>query len=221
MILSSLGKKFVVALTGLLLLGFLITHLSGNLLIFLGPEALNAYAQKLRDLGPMLWAARSGLLLAAVLHIWFSIKLTLENKKARPISYREKKPLQSTWAGRTMILSGMVVLGFIVYHLLHFTFGIANPAIAHLVDPLQRPDVYSMVIRGFQDPFVALGYSAALALLGLHLSHGISSSLQSLGLNNEKTLLIFSKAGRALAALITLGYISIPLSILLGWVRLP
>lgn len=217
---SSIGKKIVMALTGLVLLGFVIGHLAGNLLIFKGPEALNTYAQKLRDLGPLLWAARAGLLLAVGLHIWSAAALAIENRRARPQDYAEKKSLRSSLGAKTMTVSGIFLLAFIVFHLLHFTFGTISPDISHITDTLGRHDVYSMVVLGLQDKLTACGYLLAMILLGLHLSHGFSSALQTLGANNDKTLPLFGKLGKLLALAITIGYLSIPLAIVLGVIGL-
>lgn len=217
---SSVGKKYVMAVTGLALLGFVAAHLAGNLLIYLGPNALNAYAQKLSNLGALLWLARSGLLMAVVLHIGTGIALAVENRKARPVPYHRKKPIQNTAAARTIVLSGLVILSFVVYHLLHFTFRVTHPEISYLHDALGRHDVYSMVVRSFQDPLLSLSYMFAMAFLALHLSHGFASSFQSLGWNNEKACECLEKMGDLFALVIFLGYSSIPLAVLLGWVRI-
>jgi len=215
---SSIGKKAVMGMTGLALDGFILAHLAGNMLIFLGPNALNTYAEKLRHLGPMLWVARGSLLLATVIHIWMAIWLTVENRAARPVGYAMLKSIDTTLAARTMMLSGLLLLAFIVYHLLHFTFGVTHPAIAHLRDPMGRHDVYRMVVQGFQDPRVALFYVVGMGLLCMHLSHGIASMFQSVGLNDERTIPTLQKLGRLIAMAIFVGYVSIPLSIVLGLV---
>lgn len=216
---SSIGKKYLMAITGLLLLGFVIAHLLGNLLIFAGPQALNAYAKKLMDLGGFLWGARLILLLSVAIHIVTAIQLSLENKKARAQSYQYKATLQTTFAARTMLVSGLMVLAFIIYHLLHFTFGVTHPEFSHLMDPLGRHDVYRMVVRGFQEPLIAIAYVVAMFLLCMHLAHGIASTFQSLGVTDEILIVKLQKFSRLFSFFLFLGYSSIPLSIWLGVIR--
>lgn len=207
------------AVTGLALLGFVIMHLLGNLLIFRGPEALNAYAAKLRHLGGVLWAARLILLAAVSAHIVMAVVLTRENRGARPVAYTVKHSVQTTYAARTMMVSGVLLTLFIGFHLLHFTFRVTHPDISHLEDALGRHDVYAMVVGSFHNPFLALGYVASMVLLCSHLSHGAGSFLQSLGLNNDRWLARVGRAGQMLAVLLGAGYASIPAAVLLGWVR--
>ena len=207
------------AVSGLFLLGFVVAHLAGNLCIFGGQDLLNSYAQHLEDLEPLLWVARVVLLMLVVLHITTAVQLTLENRKARPVPYHKKENAQTTYAARTMAMSGVIVLAYIVYHLLHFTFKVTHPAISHGIDPHGHRDVYAMVVLSFRDPRVALFYVFAMALLSLHLSHGFKSLFQSLGFNNEKLEPKLAAAARALALLIFIGYSSIPLSVLLGFVK--
>jgi len=218
---SSIGKKALMALSGLILLGFVIMHLLGNLLIFLGPNALNAYAVKLRHFGPWLWVARSLLLAAVVIHSITSIQLARENRAARPVRYRVYRPAVSGYAARTMMLSGVLVLAYIIYHLLHFTFRVTNPEISHGVDALGRRDVYSMVVLSFQQPLIFAIYVLGVGLLCLHLSHGIGSTCQSLGINRERTIARANQLGQAIALLLFLGYVSIPLAVLMGRVTIP
>jgi len=215
---SSIVKKAIMGLTGLGLVGFVIMHLIGNMLIFLGPDALNAYAEKLRHLGPVLWAARISLIVMTVLHVWMAIWLTRENRAARPVGYEMVKPIETTLAARTMMVSGALLIVYIAYHLAHFTFGLTHPAIAHLKDPLDRHDVYSMVVLRFQNPLVVLFYVAGMAVLCMHLSHGIASMFQSLGLTGERTVAVLQRLSRLAAMAIFAGYVSIPLSIVLGLV---
>jgi succinate dehydrogenase / fumarate reductase cytochrome b subunit len=217
---SSVGRKIIVALTGLILILFVIGHLLGNLQIFLGPEWINSYAQHLRDLGPLLWAIRLFLLVNVILHIWFTIQLALENKRARPGAYPKKDHVKATFASRHMVLSGVIVLAFIIYHLAHFTVRVTDPRFALLkMDPLGRHDVYSMMVYGFQSYLVSGFYIVSLFLLMLHLSHGASSFFQSLGLNNHKLTPKLAAGGRVLAWLLFLGYAIIPVAVLAGWVK--
>jgi len=216
---SSVGKKVVMAVSGLILLGFVIGHLAGNLLVFCGPDALNAYAKKLRDLGALLWVVRVFLIGVVCAHIGTAIVLAVENKLARPINYEIKKSIQNSYAARTMMFSGIIVLAFLVYHLLHFTFLMTHPLISHLVDSEGRHDVYSMVVLSFQRFNLSLFYIISMALLCLHLSHGFSSLFQSLGLNDEKWNPCFERASLIIALVIFVGYVSIPISILSGVIR--
>ena len=149
---SSIGTKVVMAVTGLVLVGFVIAHMAGNLLMFAGKDAFNEYAATLQSLGGILWAARIILLGAVLLHIVSAIRLTRQNAEARPVAYRVVKPEVSSYATRTMRVSGFILLAFIVYHLLHFTAGVADPAIFKLKE---AGDVYDMVVKGFEQPLVS------------------------------------------------------------------
>ena len=209
----------MMALSGLVLVGFIISHLLGNLLVFRGPDVLNAYALKLRHLGPLLWAARGFLLLAVLVHIKTSMELAIENRRARPQAYRMQRHAETTPAARLMVVSGLLVLAYLIYHLLHFTFRVTNPDFSHGVDALGRHDVYSMVVRSFQHAPIALAYVAGMAFVCLHLSHGVASAFQTLGLTNERTLPVLSWSSRLFALAVFLGYSAIPVAILIGAVR--
>jgi succinate dehydrogenase / fumarate reductase cytochrome b subunit len=218
---SSVGRKMIVAVTGVILILFVIGHLLGNLQIFLGPEWINGYAEHLRDLGPLLWVIRVFLLVVVIAHIYYTVRLAIENRRARPERYRRRDIVKATFASRTMVMSGLILLAFIVYHLLHFTVRTTDPRFATLPkDPLGHYDVYSMMILGFQSPLVSGFYILGMFLLALHLSHGSSSFFQSLGLNNQKLTPRLARAGRVLAWLIFLGYSVIPAAVLFGWVKL-
>lgn len=206
----------IVALTGIVLIAFVIGHLLGNLQIFLGADWVNSYAQHLRDLGPILWAIRIFLLANLLLHIFYTISLTIENRQARPVRYKKKNNVKATLASRSMAVSGLVVLAFILYHLAHFTVRVTDPRFSLLKrDQLNRDDVYSMMVYGFQNPYVSAFYVIALFLLTLHLTHGTSSFFQSLGVNDEKLAPRLTTCGRILAWLMFAGYISIPIAVLL------
>lgn len=207
------------AVSGLILLGFVIAHLLGNLLVFAGSDALNAYAAKLRHLGPLVWAARGFLLAAVAVHVWTSIALSRENAAARPRAYRVKQPLLTSYAAQTMLLSGVLTLAYVAYHLLHFTFGVTYPSFFGKTDAAGRHDVYAMVVLSFQRPIISWIYVVGVGLLCLHLSHGIASTFQTLGFNSERTVPLVARLGRAAALLLFLGYASIPVAVLLGWVR--
>ena len=211
----------IVAATGLVLILFVIGHLLGNLQIFLGPEWINSYAEHLHNLGPILWAIRTFLIAVVVAHIYYTIQLAIENRRARPGRYRRKDIVKATVASRSMVLSGLIVLTFIVYHLLHFTFRTADPRFAALPpDSSGRSDVYSMMVLGFSNPLVSGFYVLGLFLLALHLSHGASSFFQSLGLSNHRLAPRLARGAQIFAWLLFLGYTSIPTAVLLGLVKL-
>jgi succinate dehydrogenase / fumarate reductase cytochrome b subunit len=217
---SSVGRKMIVAVTGVILILFVIGHLLGNLQIFLGPEWINSYSQHLRDLGPLLWMIRAFLLLTVVLHIYFTILLAVENRRARPEAYRDRNYVKASWASRHMVVSGLVVFAFIVFHLLHFTARKFNPQFPLLkLDPLNRFDVYSMMVYGFQNVYVSSFYIIGLFLLTLHLTHGSSSFFQSLGLSNHRLTPKLAIGGRIFAWLLFIGYTSIPVAALLGFIK--
>ncbi len=217
---SSIGKKIIVAVTGVILIGFIIGHLLGNLQIFFPPEYINTYAEKLRSLGVFLWVIRAFLLVTVLLHIYFTISLAIENRRARPQAYQKKRYVKATLASRSMALSGLVLLAFIGFHIAHFTVRVTDPRFQLLkADPLNRSDVYSMMVYGFQSPIVSGFYILAMFLLALHLSHGTSSFFQSLGLNDKKLTPRLATLGRVFAWLVFVGYTSIPVAILLGFIK--
>ncbi|MEI8313094.1 MAG: succinate dehydrogenase cytochrome b subunit [Verrucomicrobiota bacterium] len=221
-LLSSIGKKTIVALTGICLVLFVTGHLLGNFTIYLGPDWLNAYALHLQSLGPILWVIRLGLLGVVGAHILFTMLLWKENQAARPKKYIASDPIQTTVFARTMRLSGLCVLAFIVFHLAHFTLQIVDPSFKHLettLDGHQVHDVYKMVVVGFSNIPVSLLYIGGLFLLTLHLSHGIGSLFQTLGITNRSTRPLIEIVTKAYAWLLFLGYISIPLSVLTGIVK--
>lgn len=215
---SSLGKKYVMAITGLLLFLFVIVHMAGNLQVFLGREPMNAYAALLASKPALLWTARIGLFVIAVLHIISALQLAAENRAARPQPYAEGKPI-ATLASRTILVSGLIIFAFIVYHLMHFTLGVTNPDFADLHDPLGQHDVYQMVIEGFRNPYVSVFYIVSMGLLCLHLSHGVSSLFQSLGIRRRTTAASFHRFAQVAALVIFIGNCSIPIAVLAGWVR--
>jgi succinate dehydrogenase / fumarate reductase, cytochrome b subunit len=218
---SSIGKKMGMAVTGFFLFGFVIAHMLGNLQIFLGAEALNAYAAQLQSLTELLWPARIFLLTNLILHVWLAVRLTAENRRARPVPYGMKKTVQASYASKTMMMTGLIVLAFTIYHLLHFTFGKVHPQYYHLTDAQGRNDVYSMVVLSFRAPWIAAAYILAMIPLCLHLSHGVSSLFQSLGLNHAKYQPVLTWAGKVVGLVIFIGNSSIPLAVYLHWVALP
>lgn len=212
---SSLGKKYIMAITGLLLFLYVIAHMAGNLQVYLGPDQLNAYAELLKSKPVLLWTARVVLFIIALLHIISALQLAAENRAARPHSYAEGKPIASL-AARTILVSGLIIFAFIVYHLMHFTLGVTNPDFMDLHDPLGRHDVYAMVIEGFRNPYVSVFYIVSMGLLCLHLSHGVSSLFQSLGIRRKSTVAAFNRLAQISAIVVFIGNVSIPISILLG-----
>lgn len=222
---TSLGRKMLVALTGLALLGFVIAHMAGNLQVFAGQDTLNAYAAQLKSLGPILLGMRLGLLATAALHIGLALRLAAENKAARPVAYAHESRVQSTSAARLMTVSGLTILAFALYHLAHFTWGWTHPdhhaLVQTLADGSTRPDVYSMVVLGFRSPIVSVLYIAAMGLLAWHILHGVQSVAQTLGLQTPKHRAAIDKLGMGLAAVIFLGNVSMPLACLLRLVDLP
>jgi succinate dehydrogenase / fumarate reductase cytochrome b subunit len=217
---TSVGSKFVMALTGLALILFVIAHMIGNLLIFRGREALNGYAHALETSPVLLWTARTGLLVVFVLHIVLGIRLTRQNQAARPVRYVCEDTVQANWASRHMLLTGLVILAFVIYHLLHFTFGVTDPRdfkSALPIDPKGYHDVAEMVVLGFAQPLVTLAYVVAQVVLGLHLWHGGGSWFQSLGLNHPKYAPLLRGFAVTVATVVVVGNCSICLSILLGW----
>ena len=216
---SSLGKKYVMAVTGAGLLLFVISHMLGNLQIYLGQEAINAYAAFLHSMPELLWTARLGLLGAVVLHIYCAVRLTLENRAARPATYAQGIPYQASYAARTMIWSGPIILAFVLYHLAHFTCGWVDSSFLELHDAQGRHDVFHKVVHGFSKPLVSGFYIFAMAVLCLHLSHGVSSLFQSLGLKNRHWGPWIDRFAWGAATVIFVGNSSIPLAILLGYGR--
>lgn len=215
---SSLGKKYIMAITGLLLFLFVIVHMAGNLQVFIGRDAVNAYAALLKSKPALLWAARAGLFIIAVLHIWSALQLAAENRAARPQPYAVGKPI-ATYASRTILVTGLIILAFIVYHLMHFTFGVTNPEFMEMHDSLGRHDVYRMVIDAFRNPWVSVFYIISMGLVCLHLSHGVSSIFQSLGIRRRSALAAFNRFAQISAIVIFVGNCSIPISILAGVVK--
>lgn len=216
---SSLGKKYIMAITGFLLFAFVIAHMLGNLQIFLGREAINRYGHFLRTTPELLWPARIALLIFVVLHIVAAIKLAAQNRAARPVGYGDYDVVAANYAARTMLLSGIIVFCFIIYHLLHFTVQVreinfVGENFKGLHDAKERHDVYAMMITGFSSPLVSFFYVLGAGLLCLHLSHGVGSMFQSLGLKNKYYARFIDRFARIASILIFLGYISIPLAVL-------
>ena len=215
---SSILSKMIVALTGLAMIGFLAAHLLGNLQIFAGQDAVNDYAVKLRHYPQVLWTFRLGIIVVAVLHIAYTINLKLENMAARPTGYVRREYLRASLTSRTMIWTGLLVLTYIVYHLLHLTWHVTNPELSHYVDAEGRHDVFNMIVLSFQNPLIAFFYVAGVTLVAFHLWHGIPSMFQTVGLNQKRCERVIGIVGPIVAVLFAIGYISIPVAIYIGWV---
>ncbi len=213
---STVGRKILMAATGLLLVCFITVHLLGNLSVFWGADAINAYAKHLHDLGPLVWIFRLVMLCLFAVHITFGIQLYLENKAANPENYAIQKTLVTTFSAKTMVFTGLIILAFLIYHLLHFTVQVTNPAISAQNLPLVdgHLDVFSMVVLSFQKVFIAVIYIIAMIALFLHLSHGLQSWVQTLGWSTGPSQDKVTAIGKILAIVYGLVYIAIPLFIL-------
>jgi succinate dehydrogenase / fumarate reductase, cytochrome b subunit len=219
---SVIGKKVVMAVTGAVLVLFVISHMVGNLKIFSGAEEINAYSRFLRTVGypelgygQLLWIVRGILLLSVILHIVAATQLTIMNREARPIGYGTKKNVETTWGALTMRWGGVLLAIFIVFHLFHLTAGM----VGFHTGQFEHLAVYQNVVAAFSVVPISLFYIIAMGALCLHLDHGIWSGLQTLGwvnLTNTKSLRTIS---RVIALIIFAGFISVPISVLAGWVR--
>jgi succinate dehydrogenase / fumarate reductase cytochrome b subunit len=226
---TTLGAKYVMALTGFGLIAFVLVHMAGNLLLFARPEALNGYAAGLKARPALLWSARTGLLFIFLLHLFLAFRLREMNRAARPTRYVYEDTVKATWASRHMMLTGLVLLAFIVYHLAHFTFGVVARAnvngqsvnyldLRDVHDPKEQ-DVYRMVVAGFSNPWITLTYLVAQVFLCLHLWHGGSSWFQSLGLNHPQYNPAIRNVGPVVAVVVLIGNCAMPLAVLSGLVR--
>jgi len=216
---SSVGKKYVMAVTGLIWFGYLIAHLWGNLKIYAGPLFLNDYGGFLRTAGEpffgfsqLLWLARIILIPAFIIHIWAAISLTTRDMASRPQRYSVRRNIESSIASRTMIYGGLFILLFVIYHVLDLTFGTVNPN-------FEEGNIYHNVIASLQVPAVAIFYELAMIAVGLHLFHGIWSTFQTLGWNTARTNRLIRNVATFFAVLLTLGNMSIPIAVLAGVVK--
>jgi succinate dehydrogenase / fumarate reductase cytochrome b subunit len=199
------------AVTGVILLLYIVGHLLGNLQIFEGPERLNAYAAFLKSTGELLWAVRIVLLLSLVLHVIASIQVSLASKRARPAGYAEKESIETSYAARTMIWSGPLIFLYVVYHLAMFTFLVTGPGYS-------PTDVYRNEVQAFQVPAISFFYVVAIVFLGMHLYHGAWSMLHTLGASNPRYRVLRRTIAPIVAIAITVGYIAIPIAVLLGFI---
>jgi len=205
---TTVGKKAVMAVSGVVLAGFVAVHLLGNLQIFMGPDQFNGYARALKRLPELLWSVRILLLVMVLLHIWSSIQLAVIKSEARPQGYVKHKVAGSSYASRTMYMSGPIIAAFVVYHLMQFTFGVGGT-------PYDPYDAYGNVVAGFRSIPVAAFYILAMALLCLHLRHGLWSLFQTLGFYHPRYTPRIKALAAAAAFLIFLGFISIPVAVLI------
>lgn len=230
--LSTLTIKYLMGLTGLGLILFLILHMAGNLLVFKGAEALNAYGQWLRDLGPALWVARIGLLALFILHVYLALKIRQRNTAARPQRYVVERTLQASTPSQYMLMTGVVILLFVVFHLAHYTFGLVHQVpsqkqgsevvvmknLLDLRDAKGRHDIYTMVVHACRQWWIVLAYVAAQLVLASHLAHGASSWFQSLGINHPRYNVWLWRLGILVAVVIAVGNISMPVAIWTGMI---
>lgn len=210
----------VMAVSGLLLIFFLIAHMIGNLQVFGGPDLINAYGHKLRTVPGLLWVARIGLLGLLVLHVFSAIRVTLANRAARPEKYALQKSQVAGYAARTLFLTGFLIFVYAAYHLLHFTGHMVHTQYIQGPDGHGYFDVYSMVVGSFQNPWIAWAYIFAMLMLYSHLSHGIASFIQTLGFSHPRYSAPIRWVGPVTSAIIVIGFILVPLSVQLGWVSM-
>lgn len=212
---TTVGKKAALAVSGVILFGFTIVHMLGNLQVLLGPEVYNAYAEGLKHNPLVLWGARSVLLVALIVHVVLVLDLYTKSIAARPVAYKVKKNIATSYAAMMMKYTGPALLAYIVFHLAHFTFpGVSLGDYEHVPE-----DVYANFVNAFSIWWVVLLYIAANAALGLHLAHGAFSFLQSIGFNHPRYNLRLKVASRGFAALVTAGNIFLPLTVFLGLVK--
>ncbi len=219
---STIGKKVIMAVTGLMLVGFVIGHMAGNLQVFLGPAKMNGYAAFLKSTGELLWLVRIGLLVAVLLHILMAWQLTQIKTSARPVDYALRAPQVSTVASRTMRWGGVLLLVFIVFHILHFTtgtlFGIASRPDA-VYPAFSASNVYGNVISAFHRPWVVLFYVVSMLFLMLHLFHGAWSSVRTLGFAKSSQHPLHRRVATAIALVVWLGFTAVPVAAFLGVIR--
>jgi len=211
---SSVGRKIVMAVTGVILTLFVLGHMLGNIQAYMGAETMNAYAKFLQGSlhGGGVWIARLVLLVVVLFHLWAALSLTLSNHSARPQGYRAQQLQAASLSSRTMRYTGVLLACFIVYHLLHLTTGHANPGFVH-------GDAYGNLVRGFQNPAAAIAYIVAMICLGLHLWHGVWSFTQTFGWAHPRYNFARKAIATVIAALVTVVNISFPISVLLGIIR--
>ncbi len=224
---SSVGHKLVLAVTGALLFLFVLAHLAGNLQFFLGPATINAYGHMFQENEGLRWPIRIALLATFLVHVATAVKLTVANRSARPVRYDgTPPPIAASYASRTMLMTGLIVAAFVLYHLLHFTVraeavNLTGHDFSALIergpDGQERHNIFAMMVLGFRQPLVSACYLLGVGLLAFHLSNGLRAVFQSLGFKNGKWDPVVNRVAPVIAWLIFLGYSSIPLAVLLGY----
>jgi succinate dehydrogenase / fumarate reductase cytochrome b subunit len=209
---STIGKKAIMAVTGLVLFGFLIAHMLGNLQIFLGSAVMDHYAETLHGNPPLLWTVRIVLLVSVILHTWASIQLSAIKREARPVAYVKRANVISSWASRSMMLTGPIIAAFVIFHLLHLTTGTIHPNFVEL-------HAYENLVSGFLIVPIALTYIVVMLFIGFHLSHGIWSMFQSIGFSHPRYTPAIKKFAAVFSWILIAGFISVPLAVLTGLVR--
>ena len=218
---STIGKKIIMAVTGLIGIGFVIGHMAGNLQAFVGRDKLNAYGALLHGpLAELLWLVRLVLIAAVVLHVLMAFQLTMRARAARPLGYEQRRPQVSTWASRTMRWGGVVLLLFIVLHILHFTTQQVDPAAwRNRLDTAGRKDVYGNLVASFHIWWVTAFYVLAMLFLGLHLYHGAWSSVRTLGYAKPSPHPLHRRVAIVVAAIVWLGFTIVPLAAFAGFIH--
>jgi len=217
-----IGKKIVMAVTGVIMVCFVVAHMFGNLKIFIGAGEFDAYSRFLRDVGSpalgqggLLWLVRVGLLVSVVLHVTAAVQLTQMSWTARPIGYDTRRTIETTFSARTMRWGGVALALFVIFHILHFTVG----AIGFRPGQFQHGAVYHNVVIGFSGWPIALLYIVAMAALCLHLDHGTWSVFQTLGWNTAQNTRPLKMLSRIVALVLFVGFVSVPVAVLAGWLR--
>lgn len=226
---SSVGGKYLVAITGLILTVFVIVHMLGNLQFFLGPDAINGYAETLKRNAALLWVARAILLAAFIVHIAVALWLNWKARQARPVRYSYERTVQASFASRHMVITGLVILVFTLFHIAHYTLAIVSEAhveirpdvyrtynYLELLDAHGRPDVYRMMIYGFHNPIISVLYILAQLFLFLHLTHGVASLFQTVGLNAPRAQRLIRGIAWTVALVVCLGNVAIVIDAWLG-----
>jgi succinate dehydrogenase / fumarate reductase cytochrome b subunit len=206
---SYVGRKAIMAATGLVLFGYVLLHMAGNLQAFAGAERLDRYAEQLRAFPTLLWTVRAVLLVAVLAHVTGGADLYLLRRRARPVDYADWRPSGSTPAARSMAVSGLLILGFVVYHLLDLTFGVANP-------DFRAGQVFHNVVVSFGRVAAVAFYLAALVGLAFHLWHGLYSASQSLGATGGNLTPVIRRIAAAIATIVAVGFAAVPLAVLFG-----
>ena len=219
---STIGKKMIMAVTGLMMVIFVIGHMAGNLQVFIGPAKMNGYAAFLKSTGELLWVVRLGLVGAVLLHVLMAWQLSRMAAQARPVAYERRDPQVSTIASRTMRWGGVLLLVFIIFHILHFTTGTVFPAASRpdaMYPAYSRGDVYGNVISAFRVPWVVGFYVVAMLFLLLHLFHGAWSSVRTLGLTKPSRHPLHRRVSTVIALIVWLGFTAVPVAVFLGVIR--